>query len=208
MINEKYQPSRQIKSYHRFIAATNADHLKKTEHDDRRDFTLRVSESRKGDHQFWDDIYHEIDNGGTEALVHDLLAIDLSEFNVRNKPNTQELLEQKLHSLDHIARWWHECLMQGSVFDDEERWQEFVSTENAIEGIMAGAGRIYRNPGPRDVVQQMKKLCPSAIHGQKQMSGDRHRGFNLPSLQQARSEFEQYIDGPIKWPEDPWESIS
>ena len=49
-INEKFQPSRQIRSYHRFVAATNADHFKNTEPDDRRDFTLRVSESRKGDH--------------------------------------------------------------------------------------------------------------------------------------------------------------
>lgn len=30
-INEKYQPSRQIKSCHRLVAATNADHFKNTE---------------------------------------------------------------------------------------------------------------------------------------------------------------------------------
>jgi hypothetical protein len=47
-INEKHQPARQTRSYHRFFAATNADHLKNTERDDRRDFALRVSESRKG----------------------------------------------------------------------------------------------------------------------------------------------------------------
>ena len=28
LINEKYQPARQVRSYHRFIAATNADHFK------------------------------------------------------------------------------------------------------------------------------------------------------------------------------------
>jgi hypothetical protein len=209
LINEKFQPARPIRSYHRFIAATNADHFKNTERDDRRDFTLRVSETRKGDFQFWKDLYHEIENGGTEALVHDLLAMDLSDFNVRNKPNTKELLEQKLNSLDHIACWWHESLMNGSIFENEERWQEFLSTENAIEGIMADAGgRIYRKPGPRDVVREMKKLCPSAVHGQKQAMGNRHRGFTLPPLQQARAEFEQYIGGTIEWPEDPWEEFS
>jgi hypothetical protein len=206
MINEKYQPSRQVKSYHRFIAATNAVHFKYTERDDRRDFTLRVSESMKGKLDYWKDVHQEISHGGAEAMAHDLLAMDLSAFNVRNKPNTQELLEQKLHSLDHITRWWHECLMHGSVFSDfgeKERWQEFVSTEKAIDGIMADAGgRVYRKPGPRDVVQQMKKLCPSAVHDQKQIMGSRHRGFILPSLEQARAEFEQYIDGTIEWPKD------
>ena len=200
LINEKFQPARQIKSFHRFIAATNADHFKNTERDDRRDFTLRVSESRKGDHQFWKDLYHEIDNGGTEALVHDLLALDLSDFNVREKHNTKELLEQKLNSLGPIAHWWYESLLQGSIFDDEERWQEFVSTTKAIEGILAVAGgRIYRRPGPRDVVQEMKKLCPSAAHWQKQVNGIRNRGFILPNLEQARDEFAEYLDGPVDW---------
>jgi hypothetical protein len=200
LINEKFQPGRQIKSYHRFLAATNADHFKNTERDDRRDFTLRVSESRKNDHQYWKDLYYEIDNGGTEALVHDLLATDLSDFNVRQKPNTKELTEQKINSLGPIDHWWYECLLQGSIFDDEERWQEFVSTTKAIEGIIAIAGgRLYRRPGPRDVVQEMKKLCPSAEHWQKQVNGIRNCGFILPNLEQARDEFAEYLDGPVDW---------
>lgn len=64
---------------------------------------------------------------------------------------------------------------------------------------MAG-GRIYKKPSPREVVQEMKKLCPSAIAEQKQKSGKRHRGFTLPSLQRARADFEAYIDASIEWP--------
>ena len=199
LINEKFQPSRQVSSYHRFIAATNADHFKNTEHDDRRDFTLRVSETRKGDHEFWRDLYEEIENGGVEAMVHDLLAMDLSDFNVREKPNTKELTEQKLNSLGTIAHWWYEGLLQGSIFEDEETWQEFLSTTKAIEGILASGGRMYKRPGPRDVVQEMKKLCPSAEHWQKQVKGARNRGFILPDLEQARAEFENYLDGPVDW---------
>ena len=203
LINEKFQPARQIKSYHRFIAATNAEHFKNTEHDDRRDFTLRVNESRKGDHQFWRDLYHEIENNGVEALVYDLLAMDLSDFNVRKKPSTKELIEQKLLSLSPIANWWYECLLQGSIFENEDRWQEFVSTTNAIEGIMAVSGsRIYRKPGPREVVQEIKKLCPSAVQWQKQVNSIRNRGFMLPDLKQARAEFEKYLDGPVDWMDD------
>ena len=203
LINEKFQPARQISSYHRFIAATNADHFKNTERDDRRDFTLRVSESRKGDHNYWQDLYSEIENDGTEALVHDLLAIDLSNFNIREKPNTKELLEQKLLSLSPIANWWYECLLQGSIFEDERGWQDFVSTNKAIEGIMAvGGGRVYRKPGPREVVQEMKKLCPSAEQWQKQVNNIRNRGFILPDLEKARAEFEAYLDGPVDWMDD------
>ncbi|MFH1218152.1 MAG: primase-helicase family protein [Pseudomonadota bacterium] len=198
-INEKYQPARQTRSYHRFIAATNASHFKNTERDDRRDFTLRVSESRKGDHAYWNELNNEIDHGGVEAMAYDLLAMDLSCFNVRDKPNTNELLEQKLHGLEPIPRWWHDCLYRGAI-PEGDKWPEFVSTAKAIEGILQVAGgKIYQKPSAISVVQEMMKLCPSAKSGQKQINHDRHRGLSLPSLQQARVEFEQYIGGAVQW---------
>jgi len=213
-INEKYQPSRQAKSFHRFFAATNADHFKNTERDDRRDFTLRVSESHKGDHPFWQSLNHEIDSGGVEAMTYDLLKMDLSDFNVRNKPDTKELLEQKLQSLDHFGRWWFDCLDRGAVAaeddgypghipnTDDDTWPSFLSSAAAIKGIIdAAGGRMYQKPSAIDVVQQMKKLCPSAHNLQKQVHNKRQRGLALPSLQQARIEFEQYIGGKIKWPD-------
>lgn len=199
-INEKYQPARQTSSVHRFFAATNADHFKNTERDDRRDFALRVSEVHKGDREYWKALYHEIDNGGTEAMVHDLLAMDLSEFDVRVKPDTKELLEQKLKSLGAIPRWWHEALCNGELSEDGN-WSEFISTEDVINGVMDMAGgKIYRKPAAIEVVQAFAKLCPSATKGQRKDGlNSRKRGLCLPPLEQARTEFDQYIGGAVKW---------
>lgn len=201
-INEKHQPARQTHSYHRFFAATNADHLKNTERDDRRDFALRVSESRKGDHGYWQALNIEIEQGGVAAMVHDLLAIDLSNFNVRQKPDTKELLEQKLQSLGPVARWWHDCLNGGGL-TAEGNWADFIATDAAIKGIVdLAGGRLYKKPSPADVVQALLKLCPSAAKKQKQDNLGRHRGLSFPPLQQARAEFEQYIGGAINWDSD------
>ena len=198
-INEKHQPARQTRSYHRFIAATNADHLKNTERDDRRDLALRVSDSRKGDHVYWQALNHEISNGGVEAMVHDLLAQDLTDFNVRRKPDTPELLAQKILSLGAIPRWWHDCLSAGA-FTPDGAWPDFISTELAIKGVvdMAG-GRLYQKPSPSDLVQALLKLCPSAYQKQKQETLGRHRGLSLPDLERARAEFEQYLAGTVSW---------
>jgi hypothetical protein len=157
--------------------------------------------SRKGDHEYWKTLNHEIDYGGVEAFTFDLLAMDLSEFNVRSKPNTKELQEQKLLSLAPIPRWWLDCLYRGEI--ENGTWPDFISTLDAQNGIIeVSGGKVYQKPAAINVVQSMVKLCPSARSQQRQTKYDRHRGFALPSLQQARSEFEQYIGGPIDWPED------
>ncbi len=201
-INEKFQAARQTASYHRFFVGSNADHLKNTDRDDRRDFPLRVSEARHGDFVYWSALYSEIANGGVEAMVHDLLAMDLSGFNVRAKPNTKELLQQKLLSLKEIPRWWYDCLYSGDLSIDGD-WPDFISTEEAIEDIwkMCG-GRGYKKPNGNDLVDALLKLCPSVSKGQKKGDGlSRKRGYSLPPLVQARAEFDKYIGGAVNWPE-------
>ena len=201
-INEKHQPARQTHSYHRFFATTNADHFKNTERDDRRDVALRVSESRKGDHAYWQALNFEIEQGGVEAMVHELLTMDLTGFNVRQKPETKELLAQKLQSLGPIPRWWHDCLSGGGV-DADGNWADFISTDAAVKGIVELAGRrLFKTPSPAEVVHALLKLCPSAAKKQQQDNLKRQRGLSLPPLQQARAEFEQYIGGAINWDSD------
>jgi len=205
-INEKHQPARQTHSYHRFFAATNANHLKNTDRDDRRDFTLRVSEAYKGNHAYWQALHNEIENDGVAAMVHDLLAMDLSGFNVRNKPHTKELLEQKLQSLSPIPRWWFSCLTDGGltlgrdVLGEDRDWSDFVSTADIIAGVTQVAGRkLYQIPIATEVIKEMSKLCPSTEKKQTQKKYSKKRGLSLPSLEQARAEFEKYIGGKVDW---------
>lgn len=203
-INEKYQPSRQIQSYHRFFSATNADWFKGTERDDRRDFVLKVSEHRKGEFCYWDKLNLEIDNEGIEAFAHDLLSMDLSKFNVRAKPNTSELTEQKLHSLEKYPRWWFNCLSTGLILSGGEDWPEFISTENLLNEFKESEKgmRLYKQLIERDIKAQMHKLCPSAKMDQRTENYRRKRGYCLPSLKKAREDFERYIGAMIAWDEN------
>lgn len=201
-INEKHQPTRQIKSYHRFFSATNADHFKATDRDDRRDFVLRVSEHRKGDHAFWDALNAEIENGGVEAFAHELLAIDLTGFNVRAKPNTRELTEQKIQSLDKFPRWWYDCLSQGLIVNYVGTdWPDFISSESLRNSYLESekSVRTYKSLIDRDVVTTMSKICESAKREQGKEGMHRKRGFALPSLDAARADFEKFIGDKIEW---------
>lgn len=198
-INEKHQPSRQIKSYHRFVIATNAEHVKHTDRDDRRDFVLKVSEVHKGESDYWQALETEMQAGGIAAMVHELLALDLSGFNVRAKPETQQLVEQKLHSLSPTARWWFDCLDSGEL-TGEGNWSDFIQTSSIITGVVELSGnRLYKKPAAIDVQREMAQLCPSASKHQQGTRLSRTRGLRLPNLDQARLEFEHYIGGKVDW---------
>lgn len=202
LINEKHQPSRQINSLHRLFAATNADHWKHTDKDDRRDFVLRVSEKEKGNHSYWNTLYQAIDNGEVEALVHDLLNVDLSAFNVRKKPETAELRVQKIQSLGMVEEWWHDCLHAGFVFEGDDEWPKNISTQNAVDDVKNLTSRsTYSRITPKKFIDTMKLICPSSDKIQRKINGTRQRGLSLPPIDKARIEFENWFGSPIDWEE-------
>lgn len=198
-VNEKFQPARQVRSFHRFFGASNADFYKITDRDDRRDFVLRVSDARKGDHKYWNALNDEIENGGIEALVHLFMKADLSTFNVRNKPHTNELMRQKLKSLGAIEEWWHTCLAKREILHGDG-WPEFLSSEDAVQLIAEYFGsKPSSKPSALEVANRLAQLCPSSHKKQMTRNGIRQRGFVLPGINVARSEFASYMGGKIDW---------
>lgn len=198
VVEAKYQPSLTIDSHHRFVMTTNAHFAKNTEYDDRRDFTLRVSEKYKHDHEYWQQLNRDINPSSLAAFVYKLAQYDLTDFNVRNIPHTAEKLQQKIHSLGAIESYWYQCLDDGSI-DDSSGWPAFVASEDLLEGVIAHWGRFHKKPLMRDVVQTLRILCPSVTQGQQGSTPKRRRGLVLPPLPQARGEFETWIGCKIDW---------
>ncbi|MCX7168154.1 MAG: DUF5906 domain-containing protein [Rhodocyclales bacterium] len=200
-INEKNQPGRTITSYHRFIAATNAEHFQHIDPDNRRDFMLKVSEARKGDRDYWAALSRAIDGGEVEAMMFDLLQMDLSGFDVRTKPNTKELTLQKLQSLPPFPRWWFDCISRGAIWEDGPDWPEFVSTRTVGSNFKSETQgiRTYKQLTGRDIKDSIRKVCPSAKVEQAMERNHRRRGFKLPTLNVARAEFEKFIGDTVDW---------
>jgi hypothetical protein len=208
-IEQKYQPSRTIDSYHRFFAASNNDHFAKIDKDDRRFLFLRVSDKYKGDLIYFEGLHKEI-AGGTQlaAMVYDLLAMDISTFNVRLRPKTEEHLSQKLQSLEGFDRYWYELLQSGILdtcnypnYISEWEGSKFISTQGLIDNYKASNKNAERyNSLQSNIINTLlKKLCPSASQARSSLSGTQQRGFQLPTIQIARSEFETYIGAPLDW---------
>ena len=212
-IEAKHQPERSIESFHRFFAASNSQHFANTEHDDRRMFYLKVSEQFKGNNEYWKALYKAIKAGEVEAMVHDLLTLDLSDFVPGNRPASKELLHQKIQSLPSFERFWFGALWDGETYElrafsnscSHSEWQAdyFWKSKDILEVYehKSRAERYHTKLNGRDVAEALRTICPSAKLSRRMEGGDRANGYDLPDLATARTEFEAYLGGGISWPD-------
>ena len=206
-IEQKYQPARSIESKHRFFAASNHEHFAHIEKDDRRFFFLRVSHCRQEDHEYFGklcDAIHDTDIlGGMVKFLEDL---DLTGFDVRKRPKTNEHSKQKLKSLKGFGRYWFEVLYSGSLtcggFGLEDWGDEiFIGTSALLRHYKEfdpQAGR-YKAIQEAQVSEALKKLCPSVKPNRKMVNNRQNRGFDLPDIETARKEFTEYLGCPVEW---------
>jgi hypothetical protein len=145
-VEEKFKNAIQAPNFIHLMLASNEQWVIPASLDARRFFVLEVSNKRANDHQYFEAIWSELEAGGFEAMLHDLLAYDLTAFNHRKPPATQGLKEQRKLSLDTAHSWWADVLHRGFVFksqlgleDHFEQWRDEASTKLIFDSYEAFA---------------------------------------------------------------------
>lgn len=218
-IEEKYQPKREIKSFHRCFAATNHKHFGQVSADNRRFFMLQVSEDKKvnkaasaeiqKEHSaYWKRFYAALqDNHTIPAFLHHLEQRDISDFNVNQFPSTKTHKEQKLKSLEGVERFLFEALNKGEEInpvaycEDLNRYCEWgegfwISTEQFKDSLTNYDRHIerYEPLSDKEIINSVKQVIPSVIKTRKTVVGQsQKRGIEFPSLTRARKDFERAI---------------
>ena len=204
-IEQKHQPSRTIDSYHRCFAASNHDHFAHVDKDDRRFVFVRLSSVHKQDQVYFDAVNDALDDDAViAAMMHDLMNLDLTGFNIRKRPQTEEHLNQRLQSLGGFERYWYEVLQSG-MFDGYQQWDvpQFRSTQILIDKFKEydkNAGR-YNPIQQQQISSTLKAICPSAVASRKKISNKQERGYELPNIDVARKDFEMMLGTSVNWDE-------
>lgn len=194
----------QIPNRLRLLIASNEDWVVPAGLDERRFVVIDVAEHRKNDLQWFNRIAAERDRGGLGALLHWLQTYDLSGVDLRRLPRTRGTAAQKMHSADPVVRWWHERLLSGAVDPEQDSWPDEVSRERAYtlyqqhcDAENVRGRRLSRVEFGRSV----QAMCGAELRRVRR-SGQRGRVFVLPTLDEARRRFEQYLGGsPVDWDE-------
>ena len=160
----------EIRSAHRFMVTGNPDWMIEASSDERRHGVLEVGEAHAQDRAYFAAIDAEMDNGGRERLMWELLNFDIkaSGMNPCVAPQTEALATQKLYSLSILGRWWLDQLHGGELWDGDKHEKKdgaigiLVSKAYIRESVREWEDR-YRQRRSlirEEITKQLKELCP------------------------------------------------
>lgn len=194
--------------------------------DERRYFCADVNVGRRGDTDFFTKLHRELENGGYEAMLFDLLQRDLGTWRPRHDiPVTRASIDQKIRSLSQFGQFWYNLLYEGYLpFETAcgTEWDDIFSVRIfkqdlriAYEdwcrrmGLRAGAqGRSNELQLMRDI---RDLVGPGMKHDVKiKVPADRpdipiHNDgrawcYEIPPLEECRAEMERMLGGPAGFP--------
>jgi hypothetical protein len=102
-------------NYVHLIMASNDEWVVPAGPDERRYFILDVGEGKKQDKAYFRALHQAMNEGGRESLLHFLMTMDLSDYEVREIPQTDALRDQKQQSLTPQEEWWLDVLQSGII---------------------------------------------------------------------------------------------
>ena len=225
-IEAKYQNAVSIANMTHILMASNSDWVVPTSSDERRFCVMDVSDHRIGDKAYFTALNEQMENGGLAAMLHDLLNMDLSKFNVRDVPQTDALADQKRLSLDSLHRWWFTVLQRGFVWRSRYGaaifmdWSDFVSTELLYRSYLQWCnetreGRpmsreqlgvmmkgLYQNVRPRGHHPVYEIESMDSQEGKVAATMERPQGYKVGSLRIAQLQFTKANGIAFDWEDD------
>jgi hypothetical protein len=141
VIEGKFKARIQCPNMIALVMASNAEWAVPTSLDERRFCVLDVGEERIQNTDYFNAIQAQMEQGGKAAMLHELLTIDLSDFNHRKAPKTTALQYQQLQSFSPMESWWYQRLQDGYLVDEDADWEEPVPTKELFHGYVESVGK-------------------------------------------------------------------
>jgi hypothetical protein len=165
MIEAKGVDPIRLDNYVRLLFSSNENWVVPAGMDERRFAVLDVGDLWKEDHARFKQLYAELNAGGREALLADLLSLDLDAENAPNLriiPKTKALLEQKIRSLDPITAWWLGRLIDGSQTHRAGGWRTKIPSATLFNDYLRSVEKlgVRRRAAETEFGIQLRRLIP------------------------------------------------
>jgi hypothetical protein len=172
------------------VMASNSDWVVPAGADARRFFVLDVAATQMQNTSYFNAITQQMENGGHEALLWELLHRDISTFEVRRVPQTAALAQQKQFSRRGVDQLIEIIAHNGALPNAHEKYSSIAMTsgEEQGRGFWASARKLVPELKHRSSASLMDTLKKDwACDGYKSNS---RRGVRFPLLAELRRMFD------------------
>ena len=211
-IEQKGKDVIQVRNHINLIMASNNSWVVPAGLEERRFLVLDVSDSHQQDHDYFNAITDQMENGGIEAMLHDLLNFDITGINLREVPQTQALWEQKQASMTPVQKYWYDRLQEGTVLqastitatqygDTAKLGWDIVPQDDLYQDFLNFAKNINARPIEKaQLTTELNKLCSGIGETKKGPRGPgRVRCRTFPALDVCRKQFEARVKMTFDW---------
>jgi len=204
MIESKGVDPIRLENFVRVIMTSNEGWVVPASADERRFVVLDVNPRCAQNRAYFAELDEELNNGGRERLLHDLMTFDLKQVDLWRLPQTQALLDQKIRSLDTIDDFWYNRLYEG------EDWPNLIVCDELYDQYVKASSRIgiSRKRGPADFGKRLATLVPGlrkprpSIEVAPGVMKQRYC-YEIPPLHECRAAFDELLGQRIVWPPLP-----
>lgn len=201
MIEPKGKDSFPIENHIHLIFASNNAWVVPAGLEERRFLVLDVSDKHMQDHDYFGAIIELMNNGGREALLYDLLEMEVKDEDLRKIPRTSALLDQIVHTMPAVHKFWLERLRAGTLLKRDYQWKEFVVTEDLHGQYLEFAQAVGDKNGliDRQFGKELRRLCPNIKRVRRTIDGQERWVLLTPPLDICRTHFENMVHMKINW---------
>jgi hypothetical protein len=170
---------------------------------------LKVNDHKLQDNGWFKAINDQLEDGGYEAMLYDLLHHDLGDFHPRQLPKCNDLTGQQALSLGPFDSWWVELLETGTLTGCDPKAPHRAVSNKYEEKIVGYTERLVTRLGLYDQARNIEpRLRSVSDHKLGDFLSDqgcynfskvvRRRGWTFPELSECREKWEARFPG-WKW---------
>jgi len=205
MVEIKGKDAFMVSNHVNCIIASNSSWVVPVGNKERRFFMLDVSNAHIQNHEYFKAISCQMyKNGGISAMLHDLLAIDISRHNLREAPKTTGLFDQLVQNFSSFEQFWFERLISdGKIgdFDNSNPSEDNILTTKLYDQYVDFCNKINTKYifTPAVFGKNLSKYCDVDV---KQRIGDNQkyvRFYLFSEKKDCREQFSQQVGMKINW---------
>lgn len=217
-IEEKHGAIRNRRNRISILMLSNNDYVAPASNDERRFCVIDASDKQIGNRAYMTTLAAASRNPDVQAaFLYEMLNYDLSNFEIRDIPETQGLSDQRMHSLDSLGKWWFEVLTREQVYlskthiADFTEWRPIVSTDllyasyelycqqmnihyvkNRVE-LGKFLSQMYLKSQPRELTLVGEKMDGRFAQAVYSTSGKRTHCYLIQGINEAKQMFSEVM---------------